>query len=262
MKIARFVSGSGQTLWGSLRDDGRALPIEGDLLGKHRLTAESVEVSRLLAPIIPPNIIAIGRNYPEHAKEMKASETLAEPIVFLKATSSVIGPGDDIVLPNQAADEVDFEGELAVVIGKSARCVSDAEALSFVLGYACANDVTARDCQKRRDKQWARGKSFDTFCPLGPVIATPESFDPSRARVRSFVNGREMQNGPTSDMLFGVPHLISYLSHQFTILPGTVILTGTPNGVGSARNPPVFLRAGDEVRIEIDGIGVLSNRVR
>jgi 2-keto-4-pentenoate hydratase/2-oxohepta-3-ene-1,7-dioic acid hydratase in catechol pathway len=262
MKIVRFQNREGEAQWGSLEGDGTIRRVTGDICSSFDVTAEIVQAHRMLAPILPPNILAIGRNYAEHAREMKAEETLAEPLVFLKATSSVIGHGDEIVPPAHAADEVDFEGELAVVIGRAARCVSVGEALSFVLGYTCANDVTARDCQKRRDKQWARGKSFDTFCPLGPAIVTPDSFDLKAARVRSYVNGVEMQNGSIGDMLFHIPTLISYLSFQFTLLPGTVILTGTPPGVGSARTPPVYLRSGDEVRVEVDGIGALVNRVR
>ncbi|HVP11495.1 MAG TPA: fumarylacetoacetate hydrolase family protein [Phycisphaerae bacterium] len=218
-------------------------------------------VVRRLAPVDPPNIFAIGRNYREHAEEMKAAETEAEPLVFLKATTSVIGPDDSIVLPRSAPDEVDFEGELAVVIGRTARDVSEDRALDYVLGYCCANDVSARDCQKRRDKQWARGKSFDTFCPLGPAIVTGDSLAVGSLRVRTTLNGRIMQEASTADMIFPVPALVSYLSRQFTLLPGTVILTGTPGGVGAARSPQVFLRPGDEVTVEVEGIGALTNHV-
>jgi len=238
-----------------------AVPMRGDLFGEHVFEGEPTEIVRRWAPVDPPNILAIGRNYPEHAEEMKAASAEKEPLLFLKATTSVIGPEEAIVLPRSAPEEVDYEGELAVVIGKRAKDVSEANALRYVLGYTCANDVSARDCQKRRDKQWARGKSFDTFCPLGPVLVTADSLDPAALRVRTMLNGQVMQDALTSSMIFSVSVLISYLSHQFTLLPGTVVLTGTPAGVGFARSPQVFLRPGDVVSVEIDGIGALTNRV-
>jgi 2-keto-4-pentenoate hydratase/2-oxohepta-3-ene-1,7-dioic acid hydratase in catechol pathway len=193
---------------------------------------------------------------------MNAEPQAEEPLVFLKATSSVIGPEEDIVLPRSAPGEVDFEAELAVIIGRRCKDVTESEAMGAVLGFTCANDVSARDCQKRRDQQWARGKSFDTFCPLGPMIVTKEELPESGVGVRSILNSHVMQNGHTSNMIFSIPQLVSYLSCQFTLLPGTVILTGTPAGVGSARTPPIFLHAGDEIVVEVDGIGRLGNRVR
>lgn len=211
--------------------------------------------------IQPPNIVAIGLNYRKHAEEQGLTKLPAEPLIFLKATTSVIGPGEAIVLPHSAPSEVDFEAELAVVIGKKARNVSEDDAMGYVLGFTCANDVSARDCQKVRDKQWARGKSFDTFCPLGPVIVTPDEIDGQNAPIRSILNGKVMQESNTADMIFSIRHLISFVSHQFTLLPGTVILTGTPEGVGFARKPPIYLRAGDTIAIEINGIGRLENRV-
>ena len=147
------------------------------------------------------------------------------------------------------------------MIGRKARNVSEAEALRYALGYTCANDVSARDCQIRRDKQWARAKGFDTFCPLGPVLVTADSINPDDRPIRSLLNGKVMQNSNTSDMIFSTARLISFLSHQFTLLPGTVILTGTPEGVGVARRPPVYLRPGDTIVVQIDGIGELSNPV-
>src|SRR5262249_23641922 len=156
-----------------------------------------------------------------------------------------------------AATQVDFEAELVIVIGKQARHVSPGESLNFVAGYACANDVSARDCQKA-DKQWARAKGFDTFCPLGPWMVTADSFDPSAVRITSRLNGQTMQDANSRDMLHDCAYLVSYLSHQFTLSPGTLILTGTPEGVGMARTPPVFLRPGDRIEVEIEGIGVLS----
>jgi 2-keto-4-pentenoate hydratase/2-oxohepta-3-ene-1,7-dioic acid hydratase in catechol pathway len=179
----------------------------------------------------------------------------------MKATSSVIGSGEPIRLPPSAPDEVDFEAELAIIIGRTAARVSPEEASRYVLGYTCANDVTARDCQKRLDGQWTRAKGFDTFCPLGPWLVTPDEFDPSDRQVRSFLNDQPMQNGSTRDLVFNCHTLISYLSHQFTLLPGTVICTGTPAGVGFSRQPPVFLRPGDTITVQIEGLGELSNPV-
>ncbi len=260
MKIVRWIDGN-TVRTGRLLEEGTALPLVGELFGEHTFEGRPVDIKRRLAPIDPVNIIAIGRNYAEHAREMNAGAPQEEPLIFLKLTSSIIGPDDAIVLPEPAPDEVDFEAELAVIIGREAKCVSENAAASYVFGYSCANDVSARDCQKRRDKQWARGKSFDTFCPLGPVIVTSDELSAASLRVRSILNGQVMQDGNTSEMLFPVPKLISYLSHQFTLKPGTVILTGTPAGVGSARTPPVFLLPGDEIAVEVEGVGRLVNRV-
>jgi 2-keto-4-pentenoate hydratase/2-oxohepta-3-ene-1,7-dioic acid hydratase in catechol pathway len=193
---------------------------------------------------------------------MHSDSLEAEPLIFLKATTSIIGPEDPIVLPKAAPDEVDYEAELAVVIGVRAREVSPEDALRYVFGFTCANDVSARDCQKRRDKQWARGKSFDTFCPIGPLIVTVDELDPAALAIRARLNGAIVQDSNTSKMIFSVPQLVSYLSYQFTLLPGTLILTGTPAGVGAGRTPPVFLRAGDEISVEIEGIGSITNLVR
>lgn len=261
MQLIRFVDSEGQIRYGQFVDVRHARPISGDVLGEHAVGKEPVKIVRRLAPCEPPNIIAIGRNYRDHAKEMASTADETEPLVFLKATSSIIGPDDSIELPPQAPDEVDYEGELAVVIGRTARRVSEDEALAHVLGYTCANDISARDCQKRRDKQWARGKSFDTFCPLGPHIITRDECGDGPFTVRSFLNGSPMQNGSTADLIFPIAHLVSYLSHQFTLLPGTVILTGTPAGVGAARTPPVLLRPGDRIEVDISGIGRLANDV-
>lgn len=261
MKIVRWQDMHGKPMYGKCVDDAHALPIWGELFGDHSFGETPVPIGPRLAPVDPPNIIAIGRNYADHAKEMKAEAPPEEPLIFLKATSSVVGPEDSIILPRSAPNEVDFEAELAVVIGRIAKNVTESDALSFVFGYTCANDVSARDCQKRRDKQWARGKSFDTFCPLGPHIVTADELTSNNLAVRSYLNGKLMQDGNTGDMIFSVAQLVSYVSHQFTLLPGTIILTGTPAGVGSARNPPVFLGSGDEFSVEIAGIGRLSNRV-
>ncbi len=262
MNVIRFEDKTGQIRLGEPLDDRQARVIAGDLFGAWQVTREVVEIQRLLAPVQPVNLIAIGLNYRRHAAESGA-QIPTEPLIFVKLTTSVIAPGEPIVLPASAPDEVDYEAELAVVIGKTARKVSEADALNYVLGYTCANDVSARDCQIRRDKQWARGKGFDTFCPLGPCLAIAgPGINPNAYPLRARLNGEVLQNSNTADMIFSVPFLVSYLSHQFTLLPGTVIVTGTPEGVGCARKPPVFLRPGDTISIEIDGIGTLTNPVK
>ncbi|HBQ64410.1 MAG TPA: hypothetical protein DD727_05730, partial [Clostridiales bacterium] len=212
----------------------------------------------LLSPVTPPNIIAIGLNYRQHAREsgMKLPE---RPVIFIKATTSVIGPEEAIRLPSTAPDEVDYECELAAVIGRTAKNVPVERALEYVLGYTCGNDVSARDCQMKLDVQWARAKSFDTFCPLGPWIET--QLDPDNANIRTRINTTIFQESNTGDMIFPMAELVSWCSRNMTLLPGTVILSGTPQGVGFARKPPVFLKAGDVVEVEVEGIGVLRNRV-
>lgn len=216
------------------------------------------EVKHFLPPADPPNIIALGLNYAEHAREGKWDLPLA-PVVFLKATTSLTGHLAPVILPLEAPFEVDYEAELVIVIGKEAKNVPEERALEHVFGYACGNDVSARDCQMRTDKQWARAKSFDTFAPIGPVIET--ELDPSDLAVRSRLNGKVMQEGKTGDLIFKVPAIVSYLSRQMTLLPQTLIMTGTPSGVGFARKPPVFLKPGDMIEVEIEGIGTLVNPV-
>jgi 2-keto-4-pentenoate hydratase/2-oxohepta-3-ene-1,7-dioic acid hydratase in catechol pathway len=260
MKLIRFEDERGQVLLGVPADEQRASVVEGTLFGERRVTDRQAAVRRLLAPVEPVNIIAIGLNYRRHAAESGASVP-EHPLVFAKFTSSVIGPGDPIVLPADAPDEVDYEAELAVVIGRTARKVSEVDALKYVLGYTCANDVSARDCQRHRDRQWTRAKSFDTFCPLGPALLIDPAVNPNALAIRARLNGETVQDSSTGDMIFSVPQLISYLSQHFTLAPGTVILTGTPEGVGFGRTPPRYLRPGDTINIEIDGIGELSNPV-
>jgi len=264
MKIVRFLTDGGDICLGSMDDDnpGEALVLQGDLFGKIEKTNKVVRISRLLSPLDPPNILAVGLNYGRHADESKISRPDI-PVLFIKATTSVIGTGETIVLPAVGPHQVDYEAELAIIIGKKAKNVRREEALQYVLGYSCANDVSARDWQiEKQKRQWARGKSFDTFCPLGPSITTSDEIpNPNNLRLVSLLNGKIMQDSNTSDMIFDIPALISDLSQSLTLLPGTVILTGTPEGVGFARNPPVFLRDGDEIVIEIEKIGRLVNRV-
>jgi 2-keto-4-pentenoate hydratase/2-oxohepta-3-ene-1,7-dioic acid hydratase in catechol pathway len=205
---------------------------------------------RLLAPVIPRSkVVGVGRNYAEHAAEL-GNEVPTEPLVFLKPNTSVIGPLDPIQLPRQSS-EVHFEGELAVVIGRICRDVPRERAGEVVFGYTIANDVTARDFQKK-DGQWWRAKGFDTFCPLGPYLVT--DLDPSDRRLTTRRDGKVMQNAMTSDMVFDVPSLVSFISTAMTLLPGDIILTGTPQGVG-----PIV--EGQRVEVEIEGMGILSNPV-
>lgn len=262
MKIARYIDAEGRRGIGRMVEPDRAVPLNGDLFGPHVFDGPAVKIARFLAPVDPPNVLAIGLNYRKHAEEGGARSLPTEPLLFIKATTAVIGPGDEIILPHSAPCEVDYEAELVIVIGRRAKNVSERDALDCVLGFTCGNDVSARDCQKTRDKQWARGKSFDTFCPLGPVIVTPDEIDAQNVGIRSILNGRTMQDSNTSDMIFPICTLVNFLSHQLTLLPGTVILTGTPEGVGFARKPPVYLKSGDVIEIEIDGIGRLRNEVR
>ena len=216
----------------------------------------------LLAPVPRPGkVVAIGRNYREHADE-EGVEPPAAPLVFSKWPSSVVGPGADIRWDPELTRQVDYEAELAVVIGRQARNVSDADALDHVLGYTCLNDVSARDIQFG-DGQWVRGKSLDTFCPMGPVLVSADEIqDPQDLAISCRVGDEVVQDSRTSRMYFSVAQIISYLSRSFTLEPGDVIATGTPGGVGVFRDPPRFLDEGDRVTVEIEGIGRLENTCR
>jgi 5-carboxymethyl-2-hydroxymuconate isomerase len=217
---------------------------------------------RLLAPIPRPGkVIAIGLNYMDHCREQNV-KVPDRPIVFAKFTTAVVGPGDEIAWDPAVTDEVDYEVELCVVIGRMARRVTEADALGYVFGYTAANDVSARDLQFS-DKQWVRAKSLDTFCPLGPAIVSADEVpDPQALKLRAEVNGQVLQDSTTAEMIFGVRTLIATLSRAFTLEPGDVILTGTPDGVGVFRKPPIFLRDGDVVAVEVERIGRLENRCR
>jgi 2-keto-4-pentenoate hydratase/2-oxohepta-3-ene-1,7-dioic acid hydratase in catechol pathway len=265
MKIIRFQSRGGEIHWGEVGSatDGVARLIEEDIFGEFHVTEKTTTVKKLLAPVQPPNILALGLNYRKHAAE--TGVPLPDgPVLFLKATSSVVGPGEPILLPSAGPGEVDAEAELGIVIGRRVKNVPPAGALDAVLGYTCANDVSARDWQIRRQKkQWARGKSFDTFCPVGPCLVTRDEIpDPGNLRIRMLVNGEVWQDASTSDMIFDAATLIADLSRSMTLLPGTLILTGTPEGVGFARTPPRYLAAGDTVTVSIEGIGQLTNPVQ
>ncbi len=259
MRIARIELADGSSEYAIIEPDGYRLletpPFESIVPGARVVPRDD---ARLLAPTEPRQIVAIGLNYREHAAE-SGSPPPEAPVVFVKTPNTVIGPLAPITLPAMAPNEVDYECELVVVIGRRAAAVSEAEALDCVLGYTCGNDVSARDCQLRYDKQWARGKCFDTFAPLGPWIET--DLDPDRQRIRTIVNGEVLQDSNTANMIFNCRQLVSYVSRCMTLFPGSVIMTGTPRGVGFARRPPRFLRPGDTVTIDIEGIGRLTNPV-
>jgi 2-keto-4-pentenoate hydratase/2-oxohepta-3-ene-1,7-dioic acid hydratase in catechol pathway len=247
------------------------LDLDGPWLARARACASRAEEGsgagvvdrsdvRLLAPVPrPPKVICIGLNYRDHAAESKM-EVPKSPVVFSKFATAVVGPEDVITLPRSSA-KVDYEAELAVVIGRRSKHVSRDEALGQVLGYANLNDVSARDFQFA-DGQWQRGKSCDTFCPLGPCIVTADEIpDPQRLDIRFRLNGETLQDSNTSQLIFGVPELVEFLSDSITLEPGDVIATGTPPGVGFARKPPVYLKDGDVAEVEVEGLGILRNTV-
>jgi len=250
MRFVRFSVGDRAPQYGWMFQD-KIGALEGDLFGEYRRLEAGMPLERgpLDAPVIPRTIIAGGRNYVEHAKEQNV-EVPDIPLIFLKPPSSIIGPGDKILLPPQS-QRVEHEGELAVVIGKRGRWIPAEKALEHVFGYTCANDVTARDLQ-RRDGQWTRGKGFDTFCPLGPWIET--ELDPADALVSCRVNGEMRQMASSREMVFTIPQLIAYISSVMTLQPGDVILTGTPAGISP-------LEEGDTVEVSVEGIGELRNPV-
>ena len=262
MRIARFQS-SGSVFTGSLIDEKNARLIKGDLSGAFSVTNESVRVDQLLAPIIPTDILCIGLNYHAHAKETN-SEVPGNPMLFIKSSNALHDPGKPIVLP-KLSPQVDYEGELVIVMGKTCKNVSKDRALDYVLGYTIGNDVSARDWQKEKHLnggQFARGKSFDTFAPIGPWITTrDEVSNPNELSLKTIINGETMQDSNTADMIFDVPTIIASLSSTMTLRAGSIIFTGTPQGVGVARRPQRFLKAGDSVSITIEKLGTLTNPV-
>lgn len=287
MRIATYFWG-GQRQVGTISDDGKwvsplALPpqqaqkgvlaiiellADGGAMpgpGSANLPLSSVQLD---APIPQPrrNVFCVGRNYHAHAKELQASvfkdnDANPEewPIIFTKVPESVIGPHDDVRVPSEVSTDIDYEAELCVVIGKGGRNISRDDAMSHIYGYTVVNDVTARDVQMRH-QQWDLGKSFDTFCPMGPWIVTADELDGTRTRVRCWVNGELRQDGPTENMIFDIPTLIETCSRGITLYPGDMIATGTPAGVGMGMKPPRYLKAGDIVRVEIDGLGSIENK--
>jgi 2-keto-4-pentenoate hydratase/2-oxohepta-3-ene-1,7-dioic acid hydratase in catechol pathway len=261
LKIIRFGTATGDGCYGVLVEDtihediivkDTILEIEGDIFSDFRVLedrAHPVQGKKILPPVFPSKIVAVGINYRDHAEEF-GHDIPEEPVLFMKPSTSVIGPSDAIIHP-PGTKRVDYEAELAVVVKKRAFRVIPEEAGGYILGYTCLNDVTARDLQKK-DGQWTRAKSFDTFCPIGPVIQT--EMDPDNARIYSRLNGETRQSSSTSNFIFPVFRLFSYVSHVMTLLPGDIVTTGTPSGVGA-------MKPGDEIEIEIERIGVLRNYV-
>ena len=262
MKIVRFLS-RGQTFFGKLIDHSLAWRIEGDLFGDWSVTDEELPIEKLLAPLVPTDILCIGLNYREHAAE-SGSPIPLNPMLFIKSSNTLNHPGDPILIPKRSS-EIDYECELAVVIGKTAKDVPRDKALDHIFGYTVANDVSSRDWQRDRNLgggQFARGKSFDGFCPIGPWIVTcDEIADPNALRLKTTLNGQVMQDHTTGDMIYDVPALIESLSSTMTLRPGAILLTGTPQGVGFARKPPVWMKPGDTVVCEIEKIGKLENPI-
>jgi 2-keto-4-pentenoate hydratase/2-oxohepta-3-ene-1,7-dioic acid hydratase in catechol pathway len=250
MRICRVTAGNEQ-FYAVLEKD-KLKRISGTPFERHAFTGRTYSPGEytLLAPCVPSKVVAVGLNYRGHAKEM-GDELPAEPKIFLKPATSVIGPEMDILMPPQS-QRVDYEAELAVVIGRTCRTVSSEDAMAYVLGFTCLNDVTARDLQKR-DGQWTRAKSFDTFCPIGPWIETEMRYD--NAAVISRLNGKVCQQSRTSDLIFNIGSLVSFISGVMTLLPGDVIATGTPAGIGPMAD-------GDAIEIEVEGVGVLRNTAR
>ena len=283
MRVVRFIDPDGAARTGFLEgneviavpgDNGRlaleTVLLDGDdALNWLRASAtggrkHELDALTLLAPLTqPPKVLGVGLNYPAHAAE-SSMETPAEPVFFAKLASAIIGPNDDIRLPKAAPRRVDYEAELAVVIGRAGRDIPVEDAMSFLLGYTVANDVTARDWQTRKPAgQWMLGKSFDTFLPIGPWIVTADEIpDVAGLRITCTIGGEVLQDDHAGSMLFPIPDLIAYVSQVATLAPGDLILTGTPPGTGSGRKPPRWLQAGDLVEVAVSDIGTLRNRVR
>lgn len=262
MKIVRFVSG-GRVYHGEWIEPAVARVIDGNVPGEFAVADRILRIEKLLAPVVPTDILCIGMNYREHAVE-SGSEIPQHPMLFIKGGNTLNHPFAPIHIPRRSS-QIDFECELAIVIGRMAKYVPREKALDHVFGYTIGNDVSARDWQ--RDKQlgggqFARGKSFDGFCPLGPCIVTADEIpNPNDLRLRTLLNGQIMQDNNTADMIFDVPALIESLSSTMTLRAGSVILTGTPQGVGFARKPPVWLKAGDRLVLEIEKLGRLENPI-
>lgn len=271
MKLVSYSVDGGEVRIGHI-EDGNVTPLGGSSMLEYiehgrsaeRQPAEEsmpLDRARLHAPIArPPKIVAIGLNYSDHAAETGAPIP-EKPVVFTKYANTIIGPGDPIRIP-PITEQVDYEAELTVVMGRRARNVSEAEALDYVFGYTNANDVSARDLQFSEGGQWSRSKSLDTFCPTGPYIATTDEVpDPQNLSIRAILNGETVQDGTTAKMIFSVAEIVSFLSSGMTLEPGDIIITGTPPGVGMARDPQLWMKPGDEVSIEIEGLGTLTNPV-
>ncbi len=263
MRIAHIVDSNGRQSYAEEVAPGRFEWLEGSTLGSLARTGKAAVPARWLPIIDPRAMLCIGRNYAGHARE-RGEEIPSEPVVFMKNPSTVTGHLEPIMIPSVCEDEVDYEGELAVVLGQDVKNISQTDALSAVWGYTIANDVSARVWQSQRGGgQWCRAKSFDTFAPLGPVLVTPDELgDPQNLQITTEVSGEVLQDCSTQQMLFSVAELIAFLSQDTTLLAGTVLLTGTPEGVGWSRTPRRTLKSVDVVRVTISGIGVLENPVQ
>lgn len=259
MKFVRFLH-SEQSRYGILEGD-LVREIEGDIFGSWRGTdrCHAVAGLTLQSPVQPASLLCIGKNYQAHAEEFK-SEVPPAPILFIKALNTVNAPGAPVFLPStNLTFQIDYEAELAVIIARQGKNIPENEAMDYVLGYTCANDITARDWQSK-DGQWTRGKSLDSFCPLGPWLET--ELNPADLKIEGRLNGTIMQSARTSELIFNIPFLIHYLSRGMTLMPGTVLLTGTPAGCGCARKPQVWLKPGDVFEVDIEGIGILRNPIQ
>jgi 2-keto-4-pentenoate hydratase/2-oxohepta-3-ene-1,7-dioic acid hydratase in catechol pathway len=263
MRIVRYLAQEGDIRYAAEEPSGRCFDLAGDIYHAFEVSDREAQMVKLLAPVEPRVLLCIGLNYRDHAQE-QGSVLPQWPMLFIKSPNTLNHPGDPITIPTHlTSTEVDYEGELAVVIGRDCKNVRRESAFDYVLGYTAANDVTARDWQKKYGGgQFCRGKSFDSFAPLGPVLLTKEEIaDAGKLRIQSRVNGETRQDSNTSNLIFDIPTLIEFLSGSTTLLAGSVILTGTPSGVGMAMKPPHFLQPGDVVEVEIENIGVLSNPV-
>ena len=265
MHILRYIDSTGSTKYAWRNSSDPSAPTfhlhlhQSELFEGFSPTDTPVSIHKLLSPIIPRAILCIGLNYRKHAEETGAPIPSFH-VLFMKNPAATQNPGDPIQIPVWLpSHKVDYEAELAVIIGKTCRNATEQTAQNYILGYTAANDVSARDWQKEGGSQWCRGKGFDTFCPIGPAIVTPDNIpDPNNLRIQTLVNGDILQDSSTADMIFNVPQLIAFLSASTTLLPGTVILTGTPPGVGMARTPQRFLKPGEIVTTRIESIGDLT----
>ncbi len=251
MKFLRFKSKDGKICYGLL-EDNTVFEVEGDIFQEYKVTKNKHPLSeiRFLPPCTPTKIVAVGLNYRDHAAEMK-KPIPEEPLLFMKPSTAVIGHEDKIIYPNHMASRLDYEGELAVVIGKTARWVEENEAFDYVFGYTCINDITARDLQIK-DVQYTRAKGFDTFAPIGPVIET--ELDPTDLEISTYLNDERRQHSRTSKLIFNIPKLLVFISRVMTLLTGDIIATGTPSGIGP-------MKQGDTVEVKVEGIGILRNYV-
>jgi 2-keto-4-pentenoate hydratase/2-oxohepta-3-ene-1,7-dioic acid hydratase in catechol pathway len=252
MKFLRFRSNKDARVYSGLLEDDTVYEIQGNFFEEYKINRNKHLLSeiRFLPPCSPTKIVAVGLNYRDHAQEMKKSIP-EEPLLFMKPSTAIAGHEDKIIYPKHMSSRLDYEGELALIIGKKAKWVDEREAFDYVFGYTCINDITARDLQIK-DVQYTRAKGFDTFAPIGPVIET--SLDPSDLEISTFLNGERKQHSRTSQLVFSIPKLIAFITRVMTLLPGDVIATGTPSGIGQ-------MKKGDMVEVKVEGIGTLRNYI-